>query len=296
MNSTKLFFYVHGAIIVCLSVLSIFLIREYRYFAHQIKEFARLKEDYNSYVLALKKTLAETVKEAEQNIPAQKKKENSVKKDSSNNSFVVVNRSPKHLRNSALRFARKHHLERVLDRLYDDNTMHKTSSKKQKHHTTFLTKLFGGHHQKISQLPTDLSLQPSSRPLLRYPIDRAHFLLTGSFGPRKRNGRVWEFHGGIDMAAAYGMPVCAAADGVVVEALYHGGYGNTILLEHHGVFKTRYAHLSRLLVKKGQQVTAGQMIGRVGATGHVRGKNGGIHLHFEVYMNEKRVNPFYFLA
>ena len=101
------------------------------------------------------------------------------------------------------------------------------------------------------------------------------------------------------MAAPKGTPVVAAASGTVIEAKYSPGYGNFIVIKHPGGYKTRYAHLSRILSKIGQRVRVGQLIGKVGATGKVtknKSSKSASHLHFEVYVNGKRENPFRYLA
>jgi murein DD-endopeptidase MepM/ murein hydrolase activator NlpD len=106
------------------------------------------------------------------------------------------------------------------------------------------------------------------------------------------------FHYGIDMAALKGTSVMAAAPGTVVEARYDAGYGNTIVLAHNGKYKTRYAHLDSIFVKVGQRVQRGSLIGTVGNTGYVRSAFGKdpSHLHFELYMFGKKVNPMHFLV
>lgn len=118
--------------------------------------------------------------------------------------------------------------------------------------------------------------------------------VTSRFGPRKRANGSWGFHYGLDMAAPRGDPVRAAAHGVVVEARFNKGFGNTVLISHSNKLKTRYAHLSKIEVRAGDLVEQGQCIGRVGNTGYTRGKNG-IHLHFEVLVYGKQMNPLYFL-
>jgi len=85
-----------------------------------------------------------------------------------------------------------------------------------------------------------------------------------------------KFHAGWDLAAPTGTPVWAVADGIVTSAGWGGGYGNLIIIQH-GRLETRYAHLSRILVRSGQTVKTAQMIGRVGSTGLSTGP----HLHFE---------------
>ena len=79
----------------------------------------------------------------------------------------------------------------------------------------------------------------------------------------------------------------AARDGVVIRAERFGGYGNLIVLQHENGYTTRYAHLSRFKVKRGQKVREGQEIGRAGSTGVSTGP----HLHFEVRRNGKSINP-----
>jgi murein DD-endopeptidase MepM/ murein hydrolase activator NlpD len=94
-------------------------------------------------------------------------------------------------------------------------------------------------------------------------------------------------HTGIDMGARYGSPISAAADGVVISASYHKGYGNTVILDHGGGTSTLYGHCSRLFVSNGQKVRRGQKIAAVGSTGLSTGP----HLHFEVRKNGKPTNP-----
>ncbi len=136
-------------------------------------------------------------------------------------------------------------------------------------------------------------------PLFLWPVDPSQFWISSRFGPRKKPNGKWALHAGLDMAAVRGTPVWAAADGIVVAATRSAGYGKYIMIRHNDQAKTRYAHLDKILVNIGQRICVGDKIGRVGATGLVRkSKRGGSgsHLHFEVYMGGKPVNPFYFLA
>jgi hypothetical protein len=122
---------------------------------------------------------------------------------------------------------------------------------------------------------------PARCPLpLRWPL-RAP--VGDRFGPRGNR-----FHPGIDLPAAYGRTVRAAASGRVVHAGWDaGGYGYLVMLAHgHGVH-TLYAHLSRVRVRRGQWVRAGARVGNVGASGEATGP----HLHFEVRMRGAAVNP-----
>lgn len=98
-------------------------------------------------------------------------------------------------------------------------------------------------------------------------------------------------HAGIDYAARYGHPVKAAAEGTVVIAGRHGGYGKMVEIAHDNGMTTRYAHLSRIRVKKGQKVHKGARIGAVGSTG----RSTGPHLHYEVRVGERPTNPMPFV-
>jgi murein DD-endopeptidase MepM/ murein hydrolase activator NlpD len=98
-------------------------------------------------------------------------------------------------------------------------------------------------------------------------------------------------HAGIDMAGAHGEPIYASADGVVLQAGRSGGYGNLVELGHGKGIDTRYGHLSAILVKPGDRVRQGQLIGRMGSTG----RSTGTHLHFEVRVDGRAVNPRPFL-
>lgn len=103
--------------------------------------------------------------------------------------------------------------------------------------------------------------------------------------------RVWQLHAGVDLAAGGGTPIYAAAAGRVLRAGWNGGYGNYTCIVH-GTYQgkslaTCYAHQSQILVHAGQQVSRGQMIGRVGTTG----ASTGYHLHLEVRLNGDPVQP-----
>ena len=97
----------------------------------------------------------------------------------------------------------------------------------------------------------------------------------------------WRAHLGVDYAAAKGTPVRNVGLGVVESAGNMGGYGNAIVIKHNNGHSTVYAHLSKVLVKRGQRVNQGQVIGLVGATGWATGP----HLHFEFRVNGRHQDP-----
>lgn len=145
--------------------------------------------------------------------------------------------------------------------------------------------------QRFSRLPVTgeagrrvyaaLRHRPAVCPIgLRWPVDG---LLSSPFGPRG-----YRFHAGIDVAAALGTPVVAAASGTVTWAAeLAGGWGLLVAIRHADHVRTLYAHLSEIDVAVGEPVAAGQTIGRVGATGDARGP----HLHFEVRVRDAAVDP-----
>jgi murein DD-endopeptidase MepM/ murein hydrolase activator NlpD len=112
--------------------------------------------------------------------------------------------------------------------------------------------------------------------------------ISSNFGYRKDpfNGRS-AMHSGMDFKAPTGTPVRATGDGVIVRAGRKGGYGKTVEIRHKNGLITRYAHLSRINVKKGHKVNVGQVIGKVGSTG----RSTGPHLHYEVRQGKTARNP-----
>ncbi|WP_243453909.1 M23 family metallopeptidase [Sandaracinobacteroides saxicola] len=139
--------------------------------------------------------------------------------------------------------------------------------------------------QRVSQLEDAMTALPSFMPV-------ASFSYTSGFGFRYD-----PFHGGaanhqgVDMAGAHGEPIRASAGGTVVRAGWFGAYGNTIDIDHGRGIMTRYAHLSRIRAQVGDRVNVGETIGAMGSTG----RSTGTHLHFEVHVDGRQVNPRPFL-
>ena len=123
------------------------------------------------------------------------------------------------------------------------------------------------------------------------PVRTAAF--TSGYGVRSDPFRgAAAMHAGIDLAGPTGTPIHATADGVVSEAAWNnGGYGRLIKIDHGRGIETRYAHLSSMSVSPGQRVTRGQVIGRMGSTG----RSTGSHLHYEVRIDGRAVNPIPFM-
>ncbi len=117
-------------------------------------------------------------------------------------------------------------------------------------------------------------------------------IVTSTFGVRHLVGASLDFHQGIDIAATVGTPIVASQDGVITYADWLGVYGQVVFVSHLDGSETRYAHMSHILVSKGQQITQGEKLGEVGNTGFTTGP----HLHFEVRIDGKAVNPTDYLA
>ena len=119
-----------------------------------------------------------------------------------------------------------------------------------------------------------------------------HGMVTSFFGTRPSPwGGAAEWHPGIDIKAQYGAPVTAGADGEVVFAGRDPGYGRLVVLGHGGDMDTFYGHLSSLYVREGQTVRRGEPIGAVGSSGRATGA----HLHYEVRVHNRPVDPTRYL-
>lgn len=145
-----------------------------------------------------------------------------------------------------------------------------------------LRKAAGEQKEKIASIPSVM------------PINVKDYTMSSGYGYRRDPvyGTA-KFHEGLDFAAATGTPVFATADAVVEVASRKDAYGNCIDLNHGYNYMTRYAHLSQILVKPGQRVKRGEMIGKVGSTG----KSTASHLHYEVRFKGEPQNPvhYYFM-
>ena len=141
--------------------------------------------------------------------------------------------------------------------------------------------------KKLDQLQNDVIAIPSDKPI------RAAVTFTSGYGVRADPFHAGAaMHPGIDLAGSYGTPIYATADGTVTRAGWNnGGYGNMVELDHGRGIMTRYGHMSAVLVHEGDHVTRGQQIGRMGSTGRSTGN----HLHYEVRIDGRPVNPIPFM-
>lgn len=130
--------------------------------------------------------------------------------------------------------------------------------------------------------------QSSKKFLMRTPIDGAR--ISSGFGNRRHPILGYnKMHTGTDFAAPTGTPIYAAGNGTIVKAGWNGGFGKYVKIRHANGYETAYAHMSRISkgITPGARVTQGQTIGRVGSTG----RSTGPHLHYEVHVRGKKVNP-----
>jgi murein DD-endopeptidase MepM/ murein hydrolase activator NlpD len=117
---------------------------------------------------------------------------------------------------------------------------------------------------------------------------------TSDFGvrgnPMSNSG--FEFHPGLDISGNTGEPLYATANGTVVFADVKGGYGKCVIIKHIRGYETLYGHLSKILVRKGDKIQTGTIIGLLGSTG----RSTGPHVHYEVILNNEKQNPIEFLS
>jgi len=134
----------------------------------------------------------------------------------------------------------------------------------------------GGPHHPMVEIPSG------------WPVERSKVVVSAEFGELRGNSR----HQGIDLAAPAGTPVRATAGGRVIVAEREGGYGRTVVVDHGGGLRTRYAHLKRIETSVGRRVKRGQLLGRVGKSGNANGT----HLHYEVLRHGTPVDPRLYLG
>jgi murein DD-endopeptidase MepM/ murein hydrolase activator NlpD len=141
--------------------------------------------------------------------------------------------------------------------------------------------------KKLDQLQDGVIAVPSDKPV------QASVTMMSPFGYRSDPfNHHAAMHPGIDLSGAYGTPIYATADGTVLRAGWNsGGYGNLVEVDHGRGITTRYGHMSAIMVSAGQHITRGQQVGRMGSTGRSTGN----HLHYEVRIDGRAVNPIPFM-
>jgi len=135
----------------------------------------------------------------------------------------------------------------------------------------------------VSESTTYMASKPSIPPAFGYTTSRYGYRRT-IFGS--------DFHSGYDIAAREGSPIVATADGTVVFAGWDGNYGNVVVVEHAYGWSTVYGHCAKVIVQVGDRVKRGEVIAFLGSTG----RSTGPHVHYEVRVNGKTVNPYYYLG
>ncbi|HSC25330.1 MAG TPA: M23 family metallopeptidase [Candidatus Babeliales bacterium] len=301
--------------------LMILLFIEYRFFCKQVQELLVIKKQYVQYIDLLHKKInngsldnnhceqsllqlpttshdmTNTINQElsltfDQIMAAEASDDPDDDDDYDDESFVVINRQQDYLKQSTLDYIESQNITSLatIDNTnqWTDKSEQKTiieCSQKQNIHTPTKQK------QKVDTVRCAVKDHE-----FIWPIDENKFWLSSLFGPRKRINGTWGFHHGIDMAAIKGTTVKAVGTGTITEASFQTGYGNTVVVKHNEMIRTRYAHLHTIRVHAGQKIKQGSIIGTVGETGFIRKKGkDGSHLHFEVYERGKRINPLHCL-
>jgi murein DD-endopeptidase MepM/ murein hydrolase activator NlpD len=144
---------------------------------------------------------------------------------------------------------------------------------------------YGATAGRLADLMRLVRSMPLGRPLPEYEV-------VSGFGPRRdpfNNQPAW--HNGVDLRAEAGTPVTTTAPGVVTMAETNGEFGNLVEVAHGFGLRTRYGHLSRITVARGDRIEAGQTVGLVGSTG----RSTGPHLHYEILFQQASLDPLKFL-
>lgn len=294
---------VGSALAVILASGIILVSLEYRYFKHQAEHMIELQTQYKNYLLLVKKVMREYESTQTENASEEASSDEKKNNEDDEGAFIVVRRGAAHNKEVTLSYMKERQLVDVFYRIpsenwieYTDQALMKPGSKSgdkrpvKDRKRTLKARVKKG---RVLIPVKRLRFEPRER-IFAWPIDSACFWISSLFGRRRLpNG----FHYGIDMASVRGTLVHAAGPGRVVIAQEERAYGKTVVIVHNNQYKTRYAHLDKILVSVGQQVDRGTMIGRVGSTGRiVKSGYDGSHLHFEVSSFGQRINPLYVLG
>ena len=262
------------------SALTASLYLQHRSIQQEIAKLIFLQDEYRTYIASIKQ-YDDAERACNNNAELEILNEEEEKKKP----FLVVDRSKKYLRESLVNYFEEKNLGHKLKEL-DALEKRRVVS----------PVVISRAKKRIATAKSMPRYRFDQSKKFKWPLALKEFWISSFFGKRKnRNGTVG-FHFGIDMAALKGTKVSAADDGKVIDSAYYSGYGNMVLILHNNKYKTRYAHLDKLLVKKGDIVKSGQIIGTVGDTGYVRSSGrDASHLHFEVWAFDKAINPLYVL-
>ncbi|MGB4665141.1 MAG: M23 family metallopeptidase [Bacteroidales bacterium] len=157
-----------------------------------------------------------------------------------------------------------------------------------------ITKIYNASYDTILRLSQQKDLLMRAMPIIM-PVDRRRVSIRSGFGWRiDPFTRGYRFHQGLDLAGRIGTPIYATADGIVLDPYAKSsmsGYGKVVVINHGFGYQTLYGHLSKILVKPGEKVKRGQIIGHMGSTGRSKGP----HLHYEIHYKGTPVNPINYL-
>lgn len=315
-SNQRKYFIIFGFFAGTLLFLIAFLMYQCRFYYNKVREIDLLRQQYCLYVIEVQKKLGidideslfseqpsddeesegvhgdNDIDEASGELSAQEIVHDFSDEQQNGNGeepFIVINRHPEYLKQSTLEYLQSQKLDSLMTSFdvnhWKDYTEQVTIAPLEPKKN--VQKIKSGHVSK--KMPR--IVRPTKNFGFVWPIDKEKFWISSLFGPRK-NG----FHYGIDMAAARGTVVRSVHNGVVAEARFDAGYGNTVVVMHNGNIQTRYAHLHTIRVHVGQHIKQGSCIGTVGETGYIRKKGkDGSHLHFEVSERGARINPLYCL-
>lgn len=293
------------------------LVYEHFTLKNELHRLVEIRDEYRAYTMTFRKILRDyqRIKDGDDSdadvIESVRSTGDEKKKESSE--FLVLNREPSYLTSSMVSYLKRQRTGgKMLKQLRDHGHIElnerfaslnaKPKNQRQRSKRRARQALVLAQLRDVRKKMNSRPLKPAEEaPCINdinfvWPVARANFWLSSFYGARRKPDRTWGFHHGIDLAACRGEPVMSTAAGVITEARYHKGFGNTIVVLHNNKYSTRYAHLHKMYVRVGQHVDQGQRIGAVGATGNVRGRNSGSHLHLEVMAYGKRMNPLYFFA
>ncbi|MGB4229674.1 MAG: M23 family metallopeptidase [Bacteroidales bacterium] len=157
-----------------------------------------------------------------------------------------------------------------------------------------ITKIYNASYDTILRLSQQKDLLMRAMPIIM-PVDRRRISIRSGFGWRRDPfTKGYRFHQGLDLAGRIGTPIYATADGLVLDPYAKSsmsGYGKVVVINHGFGYQTLYGHLSKILVKPGEKVKRGQIIGHMGSTGRSKGP----HLHYEIHYKGTPVNPINYL-